>query len=171
MIRIGSLVACSLFLVHLLLILNSHMENTIGEKDSGKELLIPKISIPELLTEIKAGKKVLFIDTREEKEFQEEHIPGAQNLTLRDVNAEAVKRFAAVDFVIPYCIKDFRGFELGKLLKRLGLENVYVLQKPGINYWKSQGLPVAGERCLADDEALRRMQNNLNFSYEEGRSL
>lgn len=171
MIRIGSLVACSLFLVYLVLVLNTGFKKHFCEEDSGKEPLIPKISSQEILAEIQAGKKVVFIDAREEKEFQEEHIPGAQNLTLRDVNVEAVKRFADADFVIPYCLKDFRGFELGKALQRFGLKNVYELQLPGINYWKAQGLPVAGERGLSDDEALRRMQNNLNFSYEEGRSL
>jgi rhodanese-related sulfurtransferase len=103
---------------------------------------IPQQSHLEILREISLGKKVVFIDTREAEEFDEVHLPGAVLLRLRDVNTESVKQFADADLVVPYCVKDFRGFEVARAMKQEGIENVVTLSPNGLKGWLKAHLPV-----------------------------
>ncbi|WP_164833039.1 hypothetical protein [Vibrio mytili] len=45
------------------------------------------------------------------------------------------------DYIVPYCLKDFRGFETAKVLKNKGLKNVVLMEPAGFNGWRSAGLP------------------------------
>jgi len=111
----------------------------------------------EILREISLGKKVVFIDTREDEEFDEVHLPGAQILRLRDVNAESVKSFIDADLVVPYCVKDFRGFEVAKSMKQLGLKHVATLSPYGIKGWLQAGLPVVRAKRSTEQQAAQTL--------------
>lgn len=97
----------------------------------------------ELVEAIKNNKSVLFIDTREPEEFAESHIPSAKNVSLRDVKTIDKSELSQYDFVVPYCLKDFRGFEVARALIESGLGNVTMMDPPGLNGWKQLGLPVS----------------------------
>lgn len=103
--------------------------------------LIPVASAEDVLEHIRAGKRVVFVDAREAPEYLEERIPGAINLTLREVQLLDPRTLGDPDLVIAYCIKDFRGFEVARALDRAGVENVHVLADVGIQGWKKRGLP------------------------------
>lgn len=103
--------------------------------------LIPIASKDDVLALIRAGKRVVFVDSREAPEFEEEHIPGAINLPLRDINKLTPDTIKDADLVVGYCLKDFRGYEVAKALAHVGVKNVVTLEKPGINGWKTYGLP------------------------------
>jgi rhodanese-related sulfurtransferase len=103
---------------------------------------IPQQSHLEILREISLGKKVVFVDTREAEEYDEVHLPGAVLLRLRDVNAESVKQFADADLIVPYCVKDFRGFEVARAIRQEGIENVVTLSPNGLKGWLGSQLPV-----------------------------
>ena len=60
--------------------------------------------------------------------------------------------------VIPYCVKDFRGFEVAKRLKLLGAQSVGLMNPYGISGWRASGLPVSGTAALPDYEGARRLQ-------------
>src|SRR5690606_13842823 len=47
---------------------------------------VKEVSLTEVLHLIARDKRVVFIDTREPSEYQENHIPGAINLPLRAIN-------------------------------------------------------------------------------------
>lgn len=116
--------------------------------------LIPQISQVEVLRQIAIGKKVKFVDTREAAEFDELHLPGATELRLREVQASVVTRFSEYDLVVPYCVKDFRGFEVAKALKQQGVPNVATLSPNGLKGWVKSGLPVAQHNTKTDEHAL-----------------
>jgi len=116
--------------------------------------LVEEIPIDRILGAIAANKRVTFIDVRESSEYHEAHIPGAINLKLRDVTEASIQPFRHDDYVVAYCVKDFRGFEMAKLLKLSGVENAVILNPFGIQGWIAEGLPVAGENGLRPEQAV-----------------
>lgn len=110
---------------------------SLGGCGKDKPVYVPQIAIGDLQQEIQQGKKVVFIDTREPREFAETHLPNAINLPVRSITSDLAQRYADADYVIPYCLKDFRGFETAKLLKRHGLTNVALLYPSGLKGWQS----------------------------------
>lgn len=123
---------------------------------------IPLISHRELLTLISKNKRVVFVDSRESPEFLEEQIPGAYNLPLRNVSAKTAQQFSNNDIVIAYCLKDFRGFEVAKALKSMGVNNVYTMTAPGLNGWKNVNLPLNIPSKQAKGLALKQLQQCAN---------
>ena len=114
------------------------------------------------------GKKVVFVDVREPQEYAEKHIPGARSIPVRDTAAVNLASLADADLVVPYCLKDFRGFEGAKTLHGLGVPNVGLLKGHGIKSWEKAGLPEAGEDLgVLDEEALRMIQEALDKAPEQ----
>ena len=113
--------------------------------------------VHHVLNMINANKKVVFVDTREDEEFDEYRIPGAVNLKLREVNEAIAPQFADADLVISYCIKDFRGYEVALAMSRAGVKNVGIMNPFGLKGWKDTGLPVAGGK-VSDEEALIKLK-------------
>jgi len=103
---------------------------------------VSQIATHELLDEIAAGKKIIFVDAREPEEFQELRIPGAINISLRDVATVDLKKIQTADRVISYCIKDFRGYEVARALAERGVKHSSIMKPYGLAGWKSLGLPV-----------------------------
>jgi rhodanese-related sulfurtransferase len=123
--------------------------------------LVPKISHDQVLQTVASGRDLVFIDAREAAEHEEERLPGALQLPLRDVSsAQRLKSVPTDALLIAYCIKDFRGFEVARALQRLGYSNVRVLNDPGLQGWKRAKLPTAGTLPAVDDahavQALRQ---------------
>lgn len=102
------------------------------------------------------GRKVIFVDVREPAEFDQYHIPNAISVPLRDLDSADPSLFAGADLVVPYCLKDFRGFEGARVLQGLGVANVGLVEGYGINAWKRADLPTAGDHPGEDDEAALR---------------
>lgn len=119
--------------------------------------IVPEVGVSDLLSEMQRGKSVVFVDVREPDEFMEARIPGARNVTLRDVNGAFVNEVKDVDYVVAYCVKDFRGFELAKALRKAGAMNAVILNPYGLAGWVSQGLPVAGAKGVEESEALAEL--------------
>lgn len=108
------------------------------------------------------GKRVVFVDVREPQEFAEKHIPGARSITVRDTRALDPATLAGADLVVPYCLKDFRGFESAKTLHNLDVAKVGLLKGYGIKSWEKAGLPEAGAMPgMLDAEGLRMIQEAL----------
>ena len=122
-----------------------------------KETLVGSLGHLDILREISLGKQVIFLDTRETEEFNETHLPGAQLLRLRDVNGENAHDLLEADLVVPYCVKDFRGFEVAKALKRHGVNRVATLSPNGLKGWLAAGLPVARFGEMDDAQAIEKL--------------
>lgn len=114
------------------------------------------------------GKRVVFVDVREPQEFAEKHIPGARSITVRDARTLDPAILAGADLVVPYCLKDFRGFEGAKTLHNLGVPNVGLLKGYGIKSWEKAGLPEAGAKPgMLDEVGLRMIQEALEKAPEK----
>jgi len=115
---------------------------------TGQARIVPVSSTDEVLDLIRRGKKVLFVDAREHGEWQDEHIPGAIEVPLRDVAHLDRKTLGNPDLIVAYCLKDFRGYEVAKALQHAGIGQAANLVEMGINGWKQRGLPtvIAGKR-------------------------
>lgn len=131
-------------------------EHCPGIKESGDEF-VRQIGHVEILRQIGLGKNIVFIDTREDDEFAEVRIPGAKLLRLREVSEETVKPYKEVDLVVPYCVKDFRGFEVAKSMKFLGVNHVATLSPNGLKGWIGAGLPVAKTNGAPDGQAIEKL--------------
>jgi len=105
---------------------------------------VPKISIESLVEKVREG-GVLFIDTREPEEFAEYHIPGAINLPIYRLSSNDLVELKSAKMVVPYCVKDFRGYEVAKTLLSFGLTNIAVMTPSGLKGWGRLGLPITGE--------------------------
>ncbi|HFD31673.1 MAG TPA: hypothetical protein ENJ28_03005 [Gammaproteobacteria bacterium] len=117
------------------------------------EIPVQEYPVDYVLKMIAANKTVVFVDTREDEEFDEHHIPGAVNLKLREVMASSAKQFEDADLVISYCIKDFRGYEVALALSKVGVKNIGIMKPYGLKGWKDLGLPVANSK-ISDATAI-----------------
>lgn len=117
------------------------------------ESLVPEVPLVDVLSAMAAGRKVIFVDVREADEFAEAHIPSALNIPIRDASAMLKQRLSGADYVVSYCVKDFRGFEMAKALAELGVKKSVIMRPYGIKGWISGGLPVVGTKALSESEA------------------
>lgn len=119
--------------------------------------LVPEMPIATLLAEMKAGRSVVFVDVREPDEFAEAHIPGALNIQLRELDGDDIAKVKGADYVVSYCIKDFRGFEMARSLRDAGVSNAVILNPYGIKGWIADGLPTVGDEAMTADQARARL--------------
>jgi rhodanese-related sulfurtransferase len=126
---------------------------------AAKANIVREVQITDLLSALSRGSKVLFVDVREADEFAEAHIPNALNLQIRDVDANAVQALQDADYVVSYCVKDFRGFEMAKSLSKMGIKQSVILRPYGIKGWIAQGLPVAGSQALSEAQAVDALRS------------
>lgn len=126
--------------------------------NTNKTPLVGITSTEEVLQLIRDGKRVVFVDAREKEEFEEERIPGAINLTLREIDDMASQLIGQADLVIGYCLKDFRGYEVAKALTEVGVTNLVTLKHPGLNGWKADGLPLYKPGKNTEDNALAHLK-------------
>lgn len=123
----------------------THRPQAMSHQDAD-QVVVPTITIGEIVRMQEAGFRVVFVDAREGREYQEGHIPGARNLPLwklaRAPASAPIDDLAAADLVIPYCAKDFRGFEVARALREHGVPNVALMAEHGIVAWTKAGLPV-----------------------------
>lgn len=96
----------------------------------------------QILSAIAEGKNVVFIDTRQIEEFREASIPGAIRMSLTQAKRSSVDSLMEADLIIPYCVKDFRAYEVAKALNDRGLERVAIMNPYGLKGWIELGLPI-----------------------------
>ncbi|WP_444902549.1 chromate resistance protein ChrB domain-containing protein [Microbulbifer sp. SSSA007] len=130
-----------------------------AEVHASEKSPVQEMAIADLLMQMQQGKRIVFVDVREEQEFAEAHIPDALNIPLRELDDQIVKQLDEADYVVSYCVKDFRGFEMAKALKMAGIENSVILKPYGIKGWVTQGLPTVGSKAMQSEEALRLLNS------------
>ena len=125
--------------------------------------LVREISTQIVADYIRRHQKVVFVDVREEPEFNEVRIPGARNIQIRNVDQAVLDSLAEADLIVSYCVKDFRGYEMALKLAKAGVENSAIMNPYGINGWITAGLPVykgTGSEARSIDEMNNCLLNN-----------
>lgn len=127
--------------------------------DGRTATVIPVQAVPtdQVLTWIAEGKRVVFVDARESQEFDEEHIPGALNVSLHELQSLQPEKVAGADLIVAYCLKDFRGYEVAKALHRAGFPQSVIMKEYGIAGWKKQGLPTVARGGVGERIARERL--------------
>ena len=133
-----------------------------SSKMFNSEQLVQELPVHYLLDLIRGGKKVIFVDVREPKEFAEAHIPGAFNLQIRDLSDAAAASLKEADIIVSYCVKDFRGFEMARKLQSYGFDNTVILKPYGLKGWIQMGMPVYRQGETSEQKALRELNYCLD---------
>jgi Rhodanese-like domain len=74
----------------------------VGEGRPDPLELIPLVTSDNILEKIQEDAKVIFVDARETAEYSEDHIPGALNLTLRQVTETSAQRLGDADLIVTF---------------------------------------------------------------------
>lgn len=129
-----------------------------------EESRVPFIQTEDLLDAIRSGRKVVFVDIREDFEFSKSHVPNARNIPFSR-RLELIPEFknnARGTMLVPYCNWDFRAYVAARDLKANGLSNVFMMYPHGLRGWIAQGLPHAGEEAgQSEEEAVSRLETVL----------
>ena len=126
---------------------------------------VPTLPLQDILRLIVNNQSPVYIDTRETWEFEEGHIPGAQNLKLREINEKSAQAFLQDSLVIAYCVKDFRGYEAARKLRSYGV-NAAIMTPHGLRGWIEADLPVAGPRGMPAEQAMAELKRVALNSVE-----
>lgn len=94
-------------------------------------------------TQLSNRKNAVFLDTREDREYKDGHIPDAIHIPLSQLSKRASELGKYKDNpVIAYCRSGNRSNGAGGVLKKNGFENVYNLGG-GIGAWEKANLPIS----------------------------
>jgi rhodanese-related sulfurtransferase len=94
-------------------------------------------------TQLSNRENAVFLDIREDREYQGGHIPDAIHIPLSQLSDRVsdLRKYKETP-VIAYCRTGSRSSSVGGVLKKHGFENVYNLSG-GIVGWEKASLPVS----------------------------
>lgn len=89
----------------------------------------------------KIMESAIFLDTRENEEFEVSHLKEAKWVGYETFSLESLKDIPKDQTIVVYCSIGARSQEIGKKLKSAGFEDVYNLYG-GIFHWVNEGNPI-----------------------------
>ena len=101
---------------------------------------VPTITSQKLAAALKTSQVVL-LDTREKKEFEVSHLPGAHWVGHDDFDLKRVSHFSSTTRIIVYCSVGYRSEKVGEKLKKAGYQKVENLFA-GLFSWANEGRPL-----------------------------
>jgi len=118
---------------------------SVGLAGHGVEDTVDKLSAERAKQLMDAGEKLIFIDMRPVKEYQQSRLPGARSLPL----AEVASRFAEIPKsgrVVLYCdCKPYDIADRAVFLEYRGYRNVFIMPE-GYSGWVRRGYPIEASR-------------------------
>ncbi len=127
-------------------------DDSSGQLVREAKAVIKEVSVHDVKKMIDAKEKVVILDVRNKKEYDDEHIRGAINLPLkmntapqileRHVHGLIADKSAKI---IVYCEYDKRSPMIVKSLNESGYKNV-VNMKGGFEAWDDADFPVEGQK-------------------------
>jgi molybdopterin/thiamine biosynthesis adenylyltransferase/rhodanese-related sulfurtransferase len=110
---------------------------------------------------LQRGDPPLFVDVREQGEWDEGHIPGAAHIPRGNLESriDGIESDRGREIVV-YCASGSRSAFAAKTLAELGYENVVSLAE-GFREWKSQGHPWEVSRALDSSKRARYSRHVL----------
>ena len=95
----------------------------------------------EVATLKEMKEKVILLDTREKKEYEISHIPGAIWVGYNNFKLKRVKEIAKDAKIVTYCSVGYRRERIGEKLQNAGFTDVSNL-KGSIFKWVNEGNPI-----------------------------
>lgn len=130
-------------------------DNTLGYlkggiaawKDAGKEIdTITGITAEELASKKSGGADVEIVDVRKPSEYSAEHIEGAENAALDNLNDHLAKLSLKEGDFFVHCKSGYRSVVAASMLKARGIHNLIDI-KGGFDALKKEGMPVTNYVC------------------------
>ncbi len=116
------------------------VENSAYEKMLNR-LLIHKVPTTEVAKIDTANKQVLYLDAREEEEFNVSHVANAKWVGYKKFSIDSMSAIPKDTEIIVYCSVGFRSGSVTKKLIKSGFTNVLNLYG-GLFEWSNQELPL-----------------------------
>ncbi len=103
---------------------------------------IKETSPEDIMDRMRKGEHLLLVDTREEHEWEEGHLPGAIHLSKGVIERDVEERIPdkSVEIIL-YCRGGFRSVLAGDNLQKMGYTNV-ISMDGGSRRWKELGYPI-----------------------------
>jgi len=98
---------------------------------------VPEVSVPEAIK----MKDVIFLDAREEAEYEVSHLAAAVFVGYEKFNLESISRLEKNSKIVVYCSVGYRSEKIAEKMKAAGFTNVSNLYG-GIFEWVNQENPV-----------------------------
>ena len=114
-----------------------------------RDKLSYEIDAADLAAALGQAAKVVVIDARTPESYRREHIPGAVNVPHRNLDAEALREFAADALYVAYCDGIGCNASTKAAIKLTGLGRTVKELIGGLDWWKRDGHPTAGEASCA----------------------
>lgn len=103
---------------------------------------ITEIAAEEAAARVNAGAAVL-VDVRDEKAWEEGHVPGALHLNRAEIELEIEEKVPDTNaMIICHCGGGSRSALVAESLQKMGYRNVRSMAG-GFKAWKAAGLPTA----------------------------
>lgn len=102
---------------------------------------VPLITTTELAKIIASDEEILLLDTREKKEYEVSHLPGALWVGFEDFKLERVEKISPTARIVVYCSVGYRSEKIGEKLKQAGFQKVENLFS-GLFAWANEGRPL-----------------------------
>jgi rhodanese-related sulfurtransferase len=104
---------------------------------------VQETNVADVKRRMDAGEKFLLVDTREDNEWANGHVPGALHMSKGIIERDIVQRVPDSGAkVILYCGGGFRSALAGDNLQKMGYTNVESMDG-GWKGWVDAGLPTA----------------------------
>ncbi|MGV3504801.1 MAG: rhodanese-like domain-containing protein [Adhaeribacter sp.] len=102
---------------------------------------VPLMQVSDAARLQASGKQVVFLDTREKKEYQVSHIRGAVWVGYQDFDLRRLHGISRHTPLVVYCSVGYRSEKIGEQLLKAGFTQVHNLYG-SLFEWVNQGYPV-----------------------------
>lgn len=103
---------------------------------------VPEFTIDEFCQRLEAGERYILLDTREDREWDKGHLPGAHHMSRGTIERDIELRIPDKDApIVLYCGGGYRSALAADNLQRMGYTHVISLDG-GWKGWIERGLPV-----------------------------
>ena len=99
------------------------IKNTLYRSFENRE-----ISYKKLKDIVNRNIQTILLDVRSSQEFKEEHLKGAKNIPLYELEKRLNELPDKKQIIIIYCMSGYRSKEAKEKLEKLGYENIYNLK-------------------------------------------
>ena len=108
---------------------------------AAEDALAPSVSVDEAHKLWTKGNLVIFLDVREDWEWEEGHIEGAVHIPNWTVRRKVKDVLKLDQHIVVYCHSGPRAYDSAELMRSIGYQKVQSM-RGGIRDWKGRGFPV-----------------------------
>jgi rhodanese-related sulfurtransferase len=103
---------------------------------------VREVTVDDMKGKLDRNEEFLLVDVREDKEWEQDHLPKAIHLGKGVIERDIEKRVSDLNaHVVLYCGGGFRSALAADNLRRMGYKNV-VSMDGGIRGWREKGYPL-----------------------------